>query len=325
MRAAFYTRQGPAREVLTLGEQPTPEPGPGEVRVRLAVSGANPSDWKQRKGGYRPLPAPLVIPHSDGAGVIDAVGDGVPPARLGERVWIWNGQWKRAFGTAAEFIALPSAQAVKLPDGATFEAGACLGIPVFTALQAVRTVDPKPGTTVLVAGGGGTVGHYAIQLAKRRGAFVLTTVSSDEKAAHARAAGADAVINYRTQDVGDAVREIVPEGLDAVIEMDLTGNVAYYPKVLKPHAICAVYGMAANATTIPSLALMALNVRLIFLFIYELTPADRAAGVAEITDLLVADALTHTIARRLPLERIAEAHDLVETGQVMGHILLDIG
>ncbi|TCT03498.1 NADPH:quinone reductase [Aquabacter spiritensis] len=325
MRAAFYTSQGPAREVLKVGEQPTPRPGPGEVRVHLSVSGANPSDWKARKGGFRPMPADLVIPHSDGAGVIDAIGPGVSPARLGERVWIWNGQWKRAFGTAADYIALPSAQAVKLPEGVDFDVGACLGIPVFTALQAIRAADPKPGETVLVAGGAGSVGHYAIQLAKLRGARVLTTVSSDAKAAHALAAGADAVINYRVEDVGDRVRALAPEGVDSVVEMDLTRNVAYYPRILKPHATCAVYGMSANESTLPSLALMTNNTRLLFLFIYELTPADRAAGLAEITQLLEDGVLTHTIARRMPLADIAEAHDLIEGGKVMGNIVLEIG
>ncbi|MEP9378260.1 NADPH:quinone reductase [Aquabacter sp. CN5-332] len=325
MRAAFYTSQGPAREVLKVGELPTPQPGPGEVRVHLSVSGANPSDWKARKGGYRPMPADLVIPHSDGAGVIDAIGPGVSPARLGERVWTWNGQWKRAFGTAAEYITLPSAQAVQLPEAVDFEVGACLGIPVFTALQAIRTADPKPGETILIAGGAGSVGHYAIQLAKRRGAQVLTTVSSDAKAAHALAAGADAVINYRTEDVGERVRALVPEGVDAVVEMDLTRNVSYYPRILKPHATCAVYGMSANESTLPSLALMANNTRLIFLFIYELTAADRAAGLAEINQLLEAGALTHTIARRMPLADIAEAHELIEEGKVTGNIVLEIG
>ncbi len=324
MRAAFYTSQGAARDVLQIGELPSPQPGPGEVRVRLAVSGANPSDWKQRKGGFRAMPAPLIIPHSDGAGVIDAIGSGVSPTRLGERVWTWNAQWKRAFGTAAEFIALPSAQAVALPDDVSFEVGACLGIPVFTALQAVRTANPHAGDTVLIAAGAGSVGHYAIQLAKRRGARVLTTVSGEEKAAHALSAGADAVINYRTEDVGERVRELAPDGVDGVIEMDLTRNVAYYPRILKPHATCAVYGMSANQSTLPSLALMSLNIRLIFMFIYELTPADRAAGLAEITELLKADALTHTIARRMPLAEIAQAHELIEQAAVLGNIVLDV-
>jgi NADPH:quinone reductase len=195
MKAVWYERSGSAREVLQYGELPDPEPGPGDVRVRLHASGVNPSDWKTRSG-TRPMVAPRVIPHSDGAGVIDRVGPGVDPARLGERVWIWNGQWRRAFGTAATLIALPSEHAVRLPDGTSFEAGACLGIPALTAHRAV-TIDGLPeGQSVLVAGGAGAVGHYAIQFAKLLGAAqVIATVSSDEKAAHAKAAGADEIIN----------------------------------------------------------------------------------------------------------------------------------
>ena len=167
MRAAFYTEHGSAREVLEVGERPTPEPGPGEVRVRLRTSGVNPSDWKSRRGGGgRTLAAPLVIPHSDGAGDIDAVGAGVGSSRIGERVWIWNGQWKRPFGTAAQYIALPSAQAVALPENVDYESGACLGIPALTALQAVRLAQVQRESVVLVSGGAGAVGHYAVQFAK---------------------------------------------------------------------------------------------------------------------------------------------------------------
>ena len=170
MLAAFYTRQGPAAEVLEVGEQPTPEPAAGEVRVRMRTSGVNPSDYKVRKGGFgRSLAYPVVIPHSDGAGVIDAVGAGVPASRVGERVWIWNGQWNRAFGTAAQWIALPSEQAVRMPDTLGDAEAACLGIPAFTAWQAVHQAKIEPGMRVLVTGGAGSVGHYAIQLAKRRG------------------------------------------------------------------------------------------------------------------------------------------------------------
>jgi len=201
MRAAWYERTGPAREVLVVGEMPDPEPGPGEVRVKLATSGVNPSDWKARTGS-RPMIAPRVIPHSDGAGVIDKVGDGVPPARVGERVWVWNGQWKRPFGTCATMIAVPGAQAVKLADDVSFEAGACFGIPLLTAYRALTTDGSVAGKRVLVTGGAGSVGHYAIQLARLLGAAqILTTISSEEKAQHARAAGADAAINYKTEDV----------------------------------------------------------------------------------------------------------------------------
>lgn len=318
MFAAFYTKNGPARDVLQLGEVATPEPGPGEVRVRLRTSGVNPSDWKARSGS-RPMTAPLVIPHSDGAGEIEKLGAGVD-RRLGERVWIWNGQWKRAFGTAAEFIVLPSAQAPPLPEGTGFDAGACLGIPVFTALQAIRLARVEKGTTVLVAGGAGSVAHYAIQLAKMRGARVITTVSGDVKAAHARAAGADEIVNYRTEDVGARVK-----GVNAVIEMDLNNDAKLYPSVLAPHATVAVYGMSSSESTIPSSWMMQNSIDLRLFLIYEISEDDRASGMAEINALLEDNRLIHTIARRMPLEEIADAHDIVERGDVIGNVVLDIG
>jgi NADPH2:quinone reductase len=325
MRAAFYTEQGPARDVFRVGEQPTPQPGPGEVRVKLRTSGVNPSDWKSRKGGFgRGLMAPLIIPHSDGAGDIDAVGSGVA-RRVGERVWIWNGQWKRAHGTAAEYIVLPSEQAVVLPENVDYAVGACLGIPALTAIQAVRLAPFAPGATLLVAGGAGSVAHYAIQLAKLRGARVLTTISSDVKAAHARAAGADEVINYRSEDVGERVKALTGgRGVDAVIEMDLSRNAKYYPAVLRPHATVVVYGMSAGESTLPSLWMMLNSITVRLFLVYDLLPPDRAAGLAELAELLRQGRLRHTIARRLPLAEIAEAHDLVERGEVIGNVVLDI-
>ena len=325
MRAAFYSQQGPAREVLRVGEQPTPHPGPGEVRVKLRTSGVNPSDWKVRRGGFgRGLTAPLIIPHSDGAGDIDAVGANVPD-RVGERVWVWNGQWKRPLGTAAEYIVLPAAQAVRLPDSVGYAEGACLGIPAFTAVQAVRLASITPGKIVLIAGGAGAVAHYAIQLAKLRGARVITTVSNDAKAVHARGAGADAVINYRMEDVGARVKALTEgQGVDAVIELDLSGNAKLYPAILRPHATVAVYGMSASEATLPSLWLMQNSITLRLFLIYEISEADRAAGIEELTALLEKGQLIHTIAKRLPLSDIAEAHDLVEAGGVIGNVVLDI-
>ncbi|MGV3571626.1 MAG: NADPH:quinone reductase [Ramlibacter sp.] len=324
MQAAFYTRQGPAAEVLSVGEQPTPQPGPGEVRVRIRASGANPSDWKTRKGGGgRKLIAPLVIPHSDGAGDIDAVGAGVPAGRIGERVWIWNGQWKRPFGTAAEFIALPAQQAVTLPASVSYDEGACLGIPGFTAWQAVRIAALQTGDTVLVQGGAGSVGHYAIQLAKLRGATVLATVSCPAKAAHARAAGADHAIDYRREDVGARVAELTGgRGVDCVIEMDLTANAAQYPKLLRPDGRVVVYGLSGVEATLPTLWLMQNSITLEFFLVYEIAQADREAGIRELTDLLAAGKLRHTIALRLPLAEIARAHDLIEGGTLMGNVVL---
>jgi NADPH2:quinone reductase len=325
MRAAFYTRQGAAHEVLQVGDQPTPQPAPGEVRIRLRTSGVNPSDWKMRRGGPgRHLAAPLVIPHSDGAGDIDAVGAGVPD-RVGERVWVWNGHWKRPHGTAAQYIVVPSVQAVRLPDRVDYGAGACLGIPALTAIQAVRLAQVGSGMRVLVAGGAGSVGHYAIQLAKLRGAWVVATVSNDAKAAHARAAGADEAINYRTEKVGERVRELTGgQGVDALIEMDLSGNSGLYPAIVKPHALVVVYGTSASDATLPAGWLMLNSITVRLFLVYDLPPADRAAGLAELTDHLEHGRLIHTVARRLPLEAIAEAHEIVERGAVMGNVVLDV-
>jgi NADPH:quinone reductase len=326
MRAAFYTRQGVAREVLQVGELPTPEPGPGEVRVRMRTSGVNPSDGKSRRGGAgRSMSAPLIVPHSDGAGDIDAVGAGVQAGRVGERVWIWNGQWKRAYGTAAQYIVVPEAKAVRLPEQVDYEAGACLGIPALTALQAVRLAQLGSETTALIAGGAGAVAHYAIQLAKLRGAWVITTVSSEAKAAHARAAGADETINYRTEDVGERIKSLTDgRGVDALIEMDLSTNAKLYPAVLRPHSTAVVYGTSASETALPGHWLMINSVTLRLFLVYELSAVDRAAGIEELTERLEHGRLIHTIARRLPLEAIAEAHEIVERGEAMGNVVVDI-
>jgi NADPH2:quinone reductase len=270
------------------------------------------------------MSAPLIVPHSDGAGDIDALGAGTS-ARVGERVWIWNGQWKRAYGTAAQYIVVPRAQAVRLPGNTAYEVGACLGIPALTAIQAVRLTGIGPDSTLLVAGGAGAVAHYAIQLAKIRGARVITTISNDVKAGHARAAGADETINYRTEDVGERVRALTDgRGVDALIEIDLGANARLYPAVLRPHSTVVVYGTSASETALPAHWLMMNSITLRFFLVYELAAADRAAAVDELTALLERERLVHTVARRLPLESIAEAHEIVERGEVMGNVVLDI-
>ncbi len=325
MRAAFYTQQGPSREVLQTGDLPTPDPGPGEVRVRMRTSGVNPSDWKSRRGGAgRRMTAPLIVPHSDGAGEIDAVGAGVSD-RVGERVWIWNGQWKRAHGTAAQYVVVPDAQAVRLPDNVGYEVGACLGIPALTAVEVVRLAQIGSETTVLIAGGAGSVAHYAIQLAKLRGARVITTISSHAKAAHARLAGADQIINYRNEDVGERVKALTDgRGVDALIEVDLSANARLYPAVLRPHSTVVVYGTSASETALPGHWLLINSVTVRFFLVYEISAADRAVGLGELTELLGSGRLMHTVARRLPLEDIAEAHEIVERGDVMGNVVVDI-
>lgn len=326
MLAAFYTRQGPAPEVFTVGEQPTPRPAPGEVLVRVTASGVNPSDYKVRRGGFgRALAYPLVIPHSDGAGVIEAVGEGVPAARVGERVWLWNAQWNRAQGTAAQYIALPSAQAVRLPDNVSDAEGACLGIPALTAFHSVLQAQSAPGVTVLVSGGAGSVGHYAIQFARRLGATVITTVSTEEKAAHARQAGADHVIRYRDEDVGERVKALTGgRGVDAVIEMDFTANLKLYPQCVRPGATIVVYGMGSMEANVPTSWFMRNRITLKFVYVYELGDAERADILRRLDALLREGALQHTIGLRLPLADIARAHDAVEQGRVLGHVVLDI-
>ncbi|MEJ8814633.1 NADPH:quinone reductase [Variovorax ureilyticus] len=325
MRVVFYTRQGEARDVLNLGDRPIPDPGPGEVCVCVRFSGVNPSDCKSRRGGGRELFAPMIIPHSDGAGVIDAVGQGVDPSRMGERVWIWNGQWQRAFGTAAEWIALPAAQAVPLPATLNEAEGACLGIPALTAMHAVRKAGAQHGQTVLVAGGAGSVGHYAIQMAKARGACVIATASTASKAAHARAAGADLVLDYRREDIVGGIQEITEgRGVDSIIEVDLAANAVSYPSVLASHGKVIAYGMTGSEVSLPALRMKQKGITLTLFRIYDITEPERAGALEELAFFLRNKSLKHTIALRLPLERVAEAHEAVERGEVFGRVLLDL-
>jgi NADPH:quinone reductase len=319
MRAAFYEAMGPAREVLRVGEVETPKPGPGEVRVRVRASGVNPSDVKSR--GLRKLLFPRVIPHSDGAGEIEAVGAGVPTSRLGQRVWIWNGQWQRPSGTAAEFIVLPDAQAVPLPGNVSFEAGACLGIPAMTAYPAVELAGANNGTALFVSGGAGSVSRYVIQVAKARGATVITTISSEDKAKAAREAGADYCIDYKREDVGQRVAEITGKrGVDAIIEMDLTANAKLIPAVLRPKGRVIVYGTGAEAT-IPSFFCLANSILLQFFLVYQLDAEQRERAVTGITQALEAGKLLNRVGPTFPLAEIAAAHEAVERGTI-GNVIV---
>ena len=323
MRAVWYEKNGAANEVLQVGEVETPQPGPGEVRVKLKTSGVNPSDVKTRAGTARKIAFPRVIPHSDGAGVIDAVGEGVAPSRMGERVWTWNGAWKRPFGTAAEYIVLPEAQAVKLPDAISFEAGACLGIPALTAWHAIDLSGARKGTTLLIAGGAGAVAHYAIQFAKARGATVIATVSSPEKAKLARDAGADHTIDRKTEDIGARVMALTKGGADAVIELDLTANAALLPATLRPRGTLVVYGTGPQVQ-FPGSFCLGNNITVKFLLVYELTADERARAVAGITRMLEANTLVHNVARTFPLGDIVAAHETVEQGRVAGNVVMQV-
>ena len=319
MLAAFYEAIGPAREVMRVEQMQTPDPAAGEVRVRLHASGVNPSDVKSR--GLRKMAFPRVIPHSDGAGEIEAVGAGVPSSRIGERVWVWNGQWQRPFGTAAECIVLPAALVARLPDNTSFEAGACLGIPAMTACHAIEQAGAAAGTTLLVSGGAGSVSQYAIQFAKAKGATVITTVSSADKAAAAREAGADHCIDYKRDNVEERVADITGKrGVDAIIEMDLTANAKLIPGTLRPKGCIIIYGTGTEAT-VPAFACLANSLRLEFFLVYQLDAQQRDHAVAGINRMLEQGRLASRIGPTFPLAGIAAAHEAVERGTI-GNVLV---
>lgn len=328
MRTILYRQTGAARDVLELVDRPTPSPGPSEVRVRIAWSGVNPSDVKSRAGTRsKVLPFPEVTPHSDGAGVIDAVGEGVDAARVGERVWVWNAASGRPHGTAAEAVVVPQAQAVRLPDGVALEVGACLGIPAMTAAHAVLGYGGVQGQRVLVAGGAGAVGHYAVQMARLAGARqVIATVSSDAKAAIALAAGAHHAVNYRDANAVDTVRGLTGgEGVDRIIEVDLAANAAADFEMLATGGLAVVYGSGQPEASVPFAPGIVKNLQIAFFIVYHLSPADRARAQSHLTEWLAAGALQHQIAARLPLSRVAEAHELVESGRAIGNVMVSLG
>lgn len=325
MRAVWYEAFGAAGDVLHMGTLTRPEPGAGEVLVRLGASGINPSDVKLRAGA-RPgatMAFPRIVPHSDGAGVIEAVGDGVDSARVGERVWVWNAGWQRAFGTAAEYVALPSAQAVHLPDGTSLAEGACFGIPAMTAWMAVLGDGPVDGKTVLVAGGAGSVGRYACQMAALSGARVIATVSSEEKGAHSTA---ETWINYRDTNVADAVMDLTDgAGVDRVVEVDFAANQATALALVKPGGVIAAYGSASEM--VPRLEFypfMFKNVRLHMLICYLMPLADHRRGEAQLAAWLEAGALSHAVVPGGSLADCAAAHRMVEAAEKLGTVVIEI-
>jgi NADPH2:quinone reductase len=326
MRAAYYESVGPASDVIRVGERPTPQPGPGEVRICIHASGVNPSDVKSRAGARGALAYPYVIPHSDGAGVIDAVGNGVSPSRIGERVWTWNAAWRRPFGTCAEFVCLPSGQAVSLPLNTEFDAGACLGIPAMTACHAALGDGSLADKTVLVTGGAGAVGHCAIQFAKWSGAQVIATVSGEAKSLHAKAAGADHVINYREQNVASVVKELTAGGgVDRIVEVEFGGNLPVSNQILKVGGVIAAYGsMAAPTPQLPFYPMMFNHTTLHLLLVYLLTDSQRERACGLINDALKAGILNADIGARFSLDDTALAHVAVETGSVIGNVVVTV-
>ncbi len=329
MRAITYSRFGPSSDVLDLTEVETPAPGPGEVGVRLIVSGVNPSDAKARAGARPGVTKPAferIIPHSDGAGVIEAVGDGIDPARVGQRVWIWNGQWQRAFGTAAEFIALPSEQAVELPEAVPFDVGATLGIPGLTAAHTVFGGGEVAGKTLLISGGAGAVGHNAVQLAKFGGAQVIAT-SSASGTARVKAAGADHVFDYADPDLAAKVAQATGgKGIDRAVEVEFGTNAELLVEVMAPNATIATYGSFLNMTpALPFGPYMFKALTIDITLVYILPLPVRQAAITRLHDALAAGALNPAIHGRHPLADCALAHDAVMTPGRAGAVLLDIG
>lgn len=328
MRAAWFERFGKARDVLQTGELPDPEPGAGEVLVRLQTSGINPSDVKKRAGSFpNLLDGGLVIPHSDGAGVIEAVGEGVDASRKGERVWVYQAQYARRFGTAAELVAIDEARAVRLPDAAGFDIGACLGIPAMTAHRCVFADGPVERQTVLVTGGAGRVGYYAVQWAKQGGARVVATASSNEDAAACREVGADAIANHREAGWSRVVLE-ANDGrpVDRVVDVEFGANLPEVLELLRTGGTIATYSSTqVTEPALPFFRMMYQDLTVRFVIVYAMPESAKQEAIRAITGALERDALRHRIARTLPLEEIAEGHELIESGSVRGCVLLGIG
>jgi len=326
MIAAWYERNGAAAEVLRVDEQPDPQPAPGEVRVALHAAGINPSDVKTRAGLRRKIAFPLVIPGCDGAGVVDRVGPGVPASRIGERVWVYEGQWNRAMGTSATHIALPAALAAPLPAALSFEDGACLGVPYMTAHRAVFADGPVSGLTILVQGGAGVVAHYAIQLAKWGGATVIATVSGDAKAMHARRAGADHVVNYRTEPVAERVRAWTGgQGVDRIVEVEFGQNVALDMELIKLGGVIASYGSNAMAEPVlPYFATVARNAVIRMILVYSMPLAAKQHAIRDLEPWSQARPPVFAVARRFALQEVVAAHQKVESGDKIGHVLLQL-
>ncbi|MDQ1726346.1 MAG: NADPH:quinone reductase [Frankiaceae bacterium] len=337
MKAIIYRENG-GPDVLQLVDRDVPEPGPGEVRVRVAVSGVNPTDWKSRSGGSGPLPFPEITPHLDGAGVIDAVGDGVESSRVGQRVWLFMASAGRPTGTAAECTVVPADKTVPLPDAASFDLGAALGVPALTAHRALTVAEDGPhrlrpgaleGKVVLAAGGAGAVGHAVIQLARWAGATVISTVSGPDKARLASAAGAHHVVNYRMGDAAAEIRAVAPDGVDIVAEVALGANLALDLAVLRTRGTISTYANdGGQPVALDVRQNMTLNTRFQFLVLYTVGSQVIAAAAEDVAVAVADGALPvgeeHGLPLvRFPLERTADAQRAVESGAV-GKVVVDI-
>jgi NADPH2:quinone reductase len=338
MRAVAYRETG-GTDVLSLVERTAPEPAPGEVLVRVAVSGVNPTDWKARQGPApgQALAFPMAVPHHDGAGTVVAVGQGVDPAFVGRRVWLWEAAWRRPEGTAQELVALPVAQAVPLASSASFDLGASLGVPALTAHRCLTVGAggttslarrPLEGRRVLVAGGAGAVGHMAVQLALWAGAHVITTVSSPAKADLARAAGAHHVVYYNSGDAAGAILAVAPLGIDIVVEVNPAVNAALDQRVLSQNGAIASYASTPSDLRLDVRASEAKNASHHFVMVFGMPGSAKIQAIEDISAALEAGALRVGAENGLPVHRFhlheaAAAHAAGEGG-VVGKVLIDL-
>jgi len=318
MRAAWYTDFGTASDVLTTGDLPEPAPGPGEVLIRVEASGVNPVDVKRRTGGRGAMTSARVVPHFDGAGVVEGSGDGADKFSKGDRVWFYEAQWNRDAGSAAQRIALPEALVARLPSDASFAFGASLGIPALTAHRCVFRDGPVEGQTVLVTGGAGAVGHYAVQFAHLAGAEVIATVSSEEKAALAKRCGAATVLNYKTEEVAERVMELTSsQGADRIVEVELGGNLETCIAAVKPNGVVAAYASdAVKEPTLPFYQILYKNVTIRAELVFLMPDEAKRAAVDDIGRWLSDGALHHSPGPTFSLDDIVAAHEAVEAGTI---------
>ncbi len=327
MRAAWFEAFGQASEVLQIGELDTPSPGAGEVLIRMHSSGINPSDVKKRVGSFPDLLGDgFVIPNSDGAGVIEAVGEGIDAGRIDERVWVYQAQYGRRFGTAAEYLAIDSNRAPKLPDNTEFDVGTCLGIPVMTAHRCVFADGDVRGQTVLVMGGAGRVGHYAVQWASRGGANVIATASNPDDTAMCKSAGASQVINHRDGNLADAILNANGgELIDRVVDVEFGVNLPTSVDVLRIGGTIATYASVQEPEPkLPFFQMMYKDLTIRFVIVYAMPEAAKAHAVADIDSALSDGWMQHRIAHTLPLDDIVKGSEIIEQGAIRGAVILTI-
>ena len=327
MRAAWFESFGKAADVLQFGELETPTAGPGEVLVRIRTSGVNPSDVKKRAGSFpNLLDAGLVIPNSDGAGVIEAVGNGVDASRIGERVWLYQAQFARQHGTAAEYVAIDASHAATLPENASFEVGSCLGIPAMTSHRAVFADGDVDGQTILITGGAGRVGYYAVQWASQAGATVIATASNDADKTACEGAGAHHVINHRGNDVVGAIMAASGGNLiDRVVDVEFGANLAVSVAVLKVGGVIATYSSTrVPEPRLPFFQMMYKDLTIHTIIVYAMPEPAKQHAITDIDKALVANTLQHRIAETMPLHEIARANEIIENGSIRGAVVLTL-